>query len=280
MNPDPEHDPRLAAVYRASSDSVQPPARLDDAVRAAARRAVHAGPRRGADRLRRWSVPVSLAAVIVLSVTIVTMMREEGADRWYEDGASVQPLPSQPEAKTETPKPMVQAAPAEPVTKTAPPPVAQAPAAPARTQVKQKTLADAAVMEERDRTEPAAAPASSLAGIAPQAAETMDTVGGAREERATSSMAAPQPRRRAAPAAAMAEKRQDSALMARQSAAVQGAPAKPADPLWRDLEREPQEKWLDRLRELRRDSREEDFARLLAEYRRRFPDRVLPEDLR
>ncbi len=100
-----------------------------------------------------------------------------------------------------------------------------------------------------------------------------------REELAASSLAAPPPQRRAAQAAVMAEKRQDSPLLARQSAAVQGAPAKLADPLWRDLERKQPEKWLDRLREFRRYSRDEDFARLLAEYRRRLSDRVLLKDL-
>ena len=73
---DPGRDARLAAAYRAGARQ-QPPERVDDAIRAAARRAVAAGPRRSADRLRRWSIPLSLAAVVVLSVTLVTMMRED-----------------------------------------------------------------------------------------------------------------------------------------------------------------------------------------------------------
>ncbi len=76
--PDMEHDPQLAALYRAGADAT-PPAHLDDAIRAAARREVAAGPRRAG--ARRWAVPVSLAAVVVLSVSVVTMMREQGADR-------------------------------------------------------------------------------------------------------------------------------------------------------------------------------------------------------
>src|SRR5690606_8818348 len=56
-----------------------PPPQLDDAIRAAARREVGAGPRRAGPR--RWPVPLSLAAVVVLSVTLVTLMREQGVDR-------------------------------------------------------------------------------------------------------------------------------------------------------------------------------------------------------
>jgi len=41
--PDMEHDPQLAALYRAGADAV-PPAHLDDAIRAPARRA-RAAPR-------------------------------------------------------------------------------------------------------------------------------------------------------------------------------------------------------------------------------------------
>ena len=74
-----EHDPQLAADYQLASDEM-PPAGLDDRIRAAARREVGAGPRRRS-RWSAWQVPVSLAAVVVLSVTIVLMMRDEGVDR-------------------------------------------------------------------------------------------------------------------------------------------------------------------------------------------------------
>lgn len=52
------------------------------------------------------------------------------------------------------------------------------------------------------------------------------------------------------------------------------------DALWRDLEQQPAGKWLERLRELRRDGRNEDFARLATEFRRRFPDVTMPDELR
>lgn len=63
--------------------------------------------------------------------------------------------------------------------------------------------------------------------------------------------------------------------------AVMGAAAvNTVDALWRDLDNEPSEKWLVRLRELRSSGRQEEFERLAAEFRRRFPETQLPADLR
>jgi hypothetical protein len=77
---DPEHDARLATLYRAAAQK-EPPAALDDAIRAAARRAVSSRPRLAGTPFRRsWRVPMSIAAVIVLCVSLVTLMREEAPE--------------------------------------------------------------------------------------------------------------------------------------------------------------------------------------------------------
>jgi len=76
----PERDPALDRVYAAGAIE-EPPERLDAAIRAAARREVGARPRRLDALLRAWRAPVALAAVLVLSVTVVLLLREEGADR-------------------------------------------------------------------------------------------------------------------------------------------------------------------------------------------------------
>ena len=77
---DIERDAGLAALYRAAAQDV-PPAALDDAIRAAARRAVGARPRpAGFSFSRAWRMPLSIAAVMVLSVSIVTLMREEAPE--------------------------------------------------------------------------------------------------------------------------------------------------------------------------------------------------------
>lgn len=270
--PDMEHDPQLAALYRAGTD-VQPPAHLDDAIRAAARREVAAGPRRIASR--RWAVPVSLAAVLVLSVSVVTMMREQGADR---------------------PESMIQ------------PPV-QAPAAAMQSEITKKENAepptaaaqDAAPKRRSPVTEPAApptqaeapapAPAPAFSGRAAEAersvadsrAKAMASESNRAEDAALArrEYASPQPMQRSAPAP-MADAASGAAVSAAKPAAAVGAlSAAPARAVpWQDLVKEPPEKWIQRIAELRRAGQTADADALLAEFRRRFPDARLPEDLR
>jgi hypothetical protein len=120
-----EGDPELARVYRAAPRE-EPPAHLDAALLAAARREVGARPRLF-PALRAWRVPVGIAAVVVLSASLVTLMREEGGSELYQ--------PAPPELSRSTgpaPRPSEGAAKA-PVEPTPPietgPPRAAAPAA-------------------------------------------------------------------------------------------------------------------------------------------------------
>lgn len=70
-----ESDAALSALYK-QGDSVEPPADLDDQILAAARKEVRAGPTRAKKRrLSPWLVPMSTAAVVVMSVTVVTLMQ-------------------------------------------------------------------------------------------------------------------------------------------------------------------------------------------------------------
>ncbi len=63
------------------SDSMLPPPALDDAIRAAARRAVHAGPQPlGKSWVRKWTPQLAVAAVVVLSVSVVFVSVEERPD--------------------------------------------------------------------------------------------------------------------------------------------------------------------------------------------------------
>lgn len=60
------------------ADHMAPPAALDDAIRAAARRAVHARPQPvGKSWLRQWTPQLAVAAVVVLSVSVVFVAIEE-----------------------------------------------------------------------------------------------------------------------------------------------------------------------------------------------------------
>ena len=70
----------LSRAYRDARerDGMAPPAALDDTIRAAAHRAVFAGPQRaGKSGIRRWTPQLAVAAVVVLSVSVVIVSIEE-----------------------------------------------------------------------------------------------------------------------------------------------------------------------------------------------------------
>ena len=81
---DRKHAEDMDAVRRAyrgaarGNADMSPPAAIDDAIRAAARRAVQAGPQPvGKNWLRRWTPQFAVAAVVVLSVSVVMVSVEE-----------------------------------------------------------------------------------------------------------------------------------------------------------------------------------------------------------
>lgn len=65
----PEHDPAISAIYR-NTGNLTPPTSLDDAILAAARRTAWR-------RRQRWMLPLSTAAVVVVSVALLMNMGEE-----------------------------------------------------------------------------------------------------------------------------------------------------------------------------------------------------------
>lgn len=78
--PHTDHDVPLTSLYRAAPPEL-PPAALDDAIRAAARREVRARPQAaGAPFAARWQMPLSIAAVLVLCASLIALMREEGGE--------------------------------------------------------------------------------------------------------------------------------------------------------------------------------------------------------
>ncbi len=66
-------DKRISALYRAGS-TTQPPEHIDQVIRAEARRSVNSTPQRVRSP---WAVPVSMAAVLVLSVSLMSLIHEE-----------------------------------------------------------------------------------------------------------------------------------------------------------------------------------------------------------
>ncbi len=82
-----------------------------------------------------------------------------------------------------------------------------------------------------------------------------------------------------APVAAAAERMQErKRLRSTPLAAASSVPAAPAS-LWAGLVDAPADDWLMRIRELRRAGPDADADAILAEFRRRFPDVELPQDL-
>lgn len=263
--PDMEHDPQLAALYRTGT-TAEPPAHLDDAIRAAARREVAAGPRRAG--IHRWAVPVALAAVLVLSVSVVTLMREQGADRLDQAPAQAPAAAMQSEVAEPSAAAAPEAMPGRRPVK--PPPVAAAePAAKTEAPVPAPALSGRVAEAERAATE------SRAKTMAAESSSRAEEPAAARRDYTAPQIlrSAPAPMADAASGAGVS-----AAKPAAPAAALSGAPAKSA--LWQDLVSEPPEKWIQRITELRRDGKTADADALLAEFRRRFPDARLPGDLR
>lgn len=256
-----EHDATLAAAYRAGAHE-EPPAHLDAAIRAAARREAGAGPQR-ISRLRAWRVPVSLAAVVVLSVTVVLMVREEGGDR-------LEPAP-----------PRIAATPAPAMEQTAPQILPQ-PAAPATPPVQQRQLSASGApsepaLQSMAKAVPEAEPLAPASAGAASATAREDVAASPRLEAAPQAEA-PRPLQRSAPATMAADAGSAPAARKAAPAAAMSAPAPAQQALWQDLLTEPAEKWIQRIVEWRRAGRSADADALAAEFRRRFPDRQLPDE--
>ncbi|MDH4190602.1 MAG: hypothetical protein OEW21_10390 [Betaproteobacteria bacterium] len=75
MAPERDEEIALSRRYR-EIDRVEPAGAIDEAILAAAKRAVGERPRSVRPGWRVWRVPVSLAAVLVLSVLVTTQLRE------------------------------------------------------------------------------------------------------------------------------------------------------------------------------------------------------------
>jgi hypothetical protein len=78
-SPDDLKEPRIEHLYR-ESPRPEPSEDIDRAILAAARREALARPQLARSVLQRWRVPVSIAAVVVLSVTVVTLVTEHGGE--------------------------------------------------------------------------------------------------------------------------------------------------------------------------------------------------------
>jgi len=268
---DPDlRDPRLDHAYRELPGD-EPTPEVDERIRAAARRAVGAKPQSLGARQRswaaRWRVPLSLAASVVVVVTLTLMVQEE-EHRVFDVAPARPPAPSAP-AVVETPAPSPAA---EAVRRMdaeqsrAAKPAASTGTAPVSAQPQQAPAADAVApplpqlekLETRQQRleEPKAAgiPPPPMAAPAPAAKGLVSQP----------SAASP-----AAPSGASDSLSRERAVGERPARAMRNAPQVPRSP----------EEWIEEIRRLKVQGRDADAAAELAEFRRRHPEYPLPVDL-
>ena len=85
-----QDDDRIKDLYRQSATE-QPPAHLDEAILAASRKAVSAKPRSATPFSGRWQLPVSMAAVLIVTVLLVPLLQEEPPDLVTPESSTVMP---------------------------------------------------------------------------------------------------------------------------------------------------------------------------------------------
>jgi len=270
-------DDELSRIYR-DAEGPRPAQRVDDNILAASQRV--AGARRrpaGFGFARRWGTQVALAATVLVTFTLALMVfeRESGLDamapeaRRTDRPAKVPPAePKRADQPGTSPLVLQPIAPAPPISQTLQrDPVERGPA--------QSTVSRGGL----GTGQPAFVP-----GV-PRASEVLR-----KREEAKPALAAPVPDAQSAP-----ELRQQARPMQAPAAApAAGALSESAATLQGSgvtaaianrlavseaRERTP-EKWLEDIRKLRTEGKMTEVERELAEFRKRYPDYILPEDLR
>ena len=312
-------DEELSHIYR-DAEGPRPPQRVDDNILAASQRVAGTVRRPAALVFaRRWGTPVALAATVLVTSTLALMVfeRQSGLDTIAPKApGSVRPAkvspaeatrasPAEPHraeaaAKSPVAEPRRADSPAKSPSVALPHPAPAAPSPPAASRsdrVKQPTLETALSGERRATGQPARVPAippgveilrkSEEAKPAPAAA------GSAANVRAGT--IPPQPpvpdaqrvfdaQQQIRPAQAPAAAPAPSSNVVRESAStLQGASAGAAIgnrlAVPEAKERTP-EKWLADIRKLKTEGKAIEAERGLGEFKKRYPDYILPEDLR
>jgi hypothetical protein len=296
-----DRDAELEALYR-SLPRATPQSGLDDAIRAAARRAIGARPR-AAVFSRRWGFPVAVAAVLVLSVTLAVLVREEAPPELVELRHAHPPQTPESPVADEPPAPGRQLE-AQPDMATSKPRAgdgdARRPPSPA---VPERSKAEPSMPATGASSEPQAAKAAkenvpaevmspAPASIPPRA--TANEVPAAQapvqrrfEEPEVRGRASPAPSPSAPSAATQSmrsQERLDAAKDVRETrdaqAPVVREKAEARSPGAMNKAEEPPEKWLADIDDLRRQGRLEEARKRLSEFVNRHPDYPVPHALR
>jgi len=306
-----ERDAGLAALYRAAAREEPPPA-LDDAIRAAARRVVSSRPQRvNSPFIRSWRMPLSIAAVMLLTVSLVTVMREEapeilsppGGVRTVGEADQMRAAPAADagERASAVPKTLAPAAPRpdslglKPPAQTgssglglrgnrvSPDPVPGSP-----------NDMDAARRMETDAPTTPALAKRALPQAFPEAVDMRDDKGVVAAEKRRQSAKEESPASPARAAEGKVNSKSDSVsadIVPRESsrarvAAAAAVPPSASAPASRNSDTLqpgtdlPPDKWLERIEDLRRQGRLEEAKTSLGVFRKRYPDYELPAALK
>jgi hypothetical protein len=283
-----QRDEELSRIYR-DAEGPRPPQRVDDNILAASQRVAGLARRpAGFGFARRWGVPVALAATVLVTSTLALMVyeRQSGLDAIAPQASRAgrtKVSPAEPRAdQPRTPSPAVlqPIAPAPPISQALQSDrVEQGPGESAATSgglgtgpaFVPEVPRTAEVLRKRDEAKPAPvapAPAANVrAGAIPPQPPVPDTRRAFDLQPPMRPVQAPA----AAPAAgALSESAPQGTSVAATGSRLASPEAKERTP----------EKWLEDIRKLRFEGKMADADRELAEFKKRYPDYRLPEDLR
>lgn len=270
-----ERDARVAAAYR-DLGAQEPPRTLDDAILAASRRPPRSW-------TQRWALPLSIAAVVVLSVTVTLHVQQEQPGLNGVEAPQAAKEARAPERSNDAAQPLK----LKPEDQLKLPPRSQAKLEARRAEP--KAFADAGA----DRAPASAAPRAPVAAAPPaglgELASRGDAGRGASERYADSALRREEERvARDAEAAARAP--QVGAALAKRSApapaAASAQAAKPStEPAAKTAEQpgklaaETPELELERIAKLRAEGRNDEADKAFLEFRRRYPSFRITEDM-
>jgi len=268
-----ERDPKISRRYR-ELGAEEPPRELDQAILAAAHRAAdrpHAPLVTPAGR-HRWYFAFGAVAILVLAVAITVQVERQPDPEAPPSTVSVPPdradrFYSQAEKESKE-----QVVPSKPLADAGPPPVRERRKAPAQEtasavspppEVKPQAAEEARAPAVELQNAPAAVPASPALSQADSRDQSSGAATGlfsrqeeARRSREAAPAAAPSPDATARPQAKVQEGR----------AVASVAPPTP-------------ERLLERIAELRKEGRHDEADKALAEFRQRYPDYRIPEEI-
>jgi hypothetical protein len=283
-------DARIARIYREAARE-EPPPHLDHAIRGAAQMPLQTSrpPRR--KWWVSWQLPFAVAAVGVVSVSLVVLMLEEGGERLTYVPPAAPSAEIEPDAApspTAPPPGIVQEPPAKTAAAPAEPQARASDAAAQPGRQERASEAGEAPAERSRAVEAAPAPFPEIARAAPieqsPGAGPSGESGTAAAPPAPAEKPAPRPAPKPAPAAKPAPAPAAKPAAPSRRFAREAAPAaQPAPDVAlhiSQLDGEPPSKWIERVLELRREGRSAEADAVLTEMKKRFPGIALPPELR